>query len=483
MVATTDALVPVGIPVLPGAVLSGRYVLGSEPQGRADTLDALPLPGRRLALLVADVVGSGVGAALVVSQLKAILRERLQAGVGLMASLASVDRYAETYPDARGATMCVATLSLEDGEFEWASVGHPPPVLLASGQRPRLLEAPTSRPLGTGGGRLPELQRCRLSIGDRVALFTDGLLSLEDQPLSAGCDRLLEAFETELPGVVSQVPPIHLADELCDRVLSRMLPAHGARDDVALLLLTRSPQPTPFVLEMDAIPESLPSIRHRINQWLDGMGAGLIDHIGLGHAVVELAANAVAHAYRESTLEAPKVCVEAVLEDDGLVRITVSDQGRWREQSSDGRGLVMAAGLADSMEVIRSETGTSVTLTQHLTRSVRLLEQVVEPYADDFAEPADLLTRGETGRLVVSGPIDDTTVDAFETALTEVTRAGTEDAVVDLSGVTHLASPGVQVLFDFVTSSERTGFELCLKAPPDSVAGEVMRLVGLTADG
>src|SRR3546814_17601479 len=80
---------------------------GVEPLNKGDTLDALPLSGDRVALLVADVVGNGFAAAVAVSQVKAVLRERLGAGVDLQQVMMSADRYAFDLPEVCATTACV----------------------------------------------------------------------------------------------------------------------------------------------------------------------------------------------------------------------------------------------------------------------------------------------------------------------------------------------------------------------------------------
>ncbi len=126
--SATDVQIPAGLPVLPGVVLTGCYLLTDvEPLNRGDTMDAIVLPHRRVALMVADVVGHGIGAALAITQVRAILRDRLVGGAGLRGALESVDKYAEHHPETCATTMCVAVLDLDHGSVEYAVAGHLPP--------------------------------------------------------------------------------------------------------------------------------------------------------------------------------------------------------------------------------------------------------------------------------------------------------------------------------------------------------------------
>lgn len=475
----TDVQIPAGLPVLPGVVLAGRYVLSSqEPLHKGDTLDVITLPGHRVGLVVADVVGNGFAAAIAVSQIKAVLRERLCDGSGLQPALAAVDRFASGHPEMCGSTVVVAILGLDDGDLEWATAGHPPPVRMVPGGDPALLATPPSKPLGTRGHHTTH--RAHLGVGDMVALYTNGLVYSEDQPLTTAYARLLAAFAGAVANPPTVTSPPLLNDQVCDQVIRQAFPRGATSDDAALLVATRSPLPEPFALHMAAVPQSLPVIRHRINQWLDGLGAGLTDHVGLGHAVVELAANVVAHAYLTVPAE-PLIHVRAALRDDGVVDLTVSDDGTWRSGPSRGRGLMMAAGLADNIKVMRSSAGTTVTLTQRLTRAVQILQHVeaADETTVDDAQEFDAST--ELGHMVATGPVDDLSVELFEAAMSKATRAGTADALIDLSGITHLASPGVQTLFDFLDRSKQTGTTLLLRAPSESPAGHILHLVDLPA--
>ena len=478
--------VPASLPVLPGVALSGKYLLSEEPPGsRGDMLDALPLPGRKVALLIADVVGSGPEAPVAGAQVRAILRERLGAGAGLLQSLESLDRYAHTHPELCATTLCVATLGLDDGLFEWATVGHPPPLLVQPSESTFLRATPT-RPLGTGGHLTT--RTTRLEPDQMVALYTDGLVTSGGRDLAAGQGMLADAAAKALVETRHTVSAVQRADDVGDRMLHTMVPHQGCTDDGAVLIAARATRPEPFALRSPATPDAVPDVRHRINTWLDGLGAGLIDHVGLGHAVVELAANVVEHAYGEPGAQAEPdhiIEVDGRLEDDGTVCITVGDRGRWREPREShgrGRGLMMASGLADAMRMVRTGRGTRVELTQRLTRPVALLRAVAEESgARVLDESEELDIHADAARVIASGPLDELATDLLHAALTRATRAGTSDAVLDLAAVTHLGSPAVQTIFEFVARAARTGTHLALEAPPESPAAQILEVVGLPA--
>jgi PAS domain S-box-containing protein len=82
MVALQRELLPAALPVLPGAELAATYLPADmESAAGGDWYDAVVRPDGRLALVVGDVVGHGVTAVAAMSQLRAVLSERLGAGV------------------------------------------------------------------------------------------------------------------------------------------------------------------------------------------------------------------------------------------------------------------------------------------------------------------------------------------------------------------------------------------------------------------
>lgn len=467
------------LPVVPGAAVAGRYVLG-DPSGesRGDCLDAVPVPGG-LGVFVGDVVGIDGPAELAAERLRAVLSERLGSGVGLAEAMTDLDLYAASTPQLVAATMCAGIVNVADGEFEWCAAGHPPPLRWGALNPPAFLPGPVGPPLGTGRATTRTTRRVHLAEGDMVALYSDGLVAFDGRSLDDGQRLLVDGAARAVARGGSEVP-VQFGDEICERVFQEI--ASGAHhDDATMLLAIRTGDTLPFALEVPADPVQLRVLRHAINAWLDSLGASLADHVGLGHAAVELAANVISHAYLDQPAADRVIRCDAVLQGDGWVHISVTDRGRWRSQDSTGQGLMMAAGLADRLDIERSSNGTSVTVSQRLWRPVAVLQPLRDGASPVVEVPNELTVDASPGRLTATGPVDDISVDVFHAALTRATRSGTQDCVVDLSRVTHLASPGVQALFEFVGRSERVGAALTIQATPGSPAAQILELVGLRA--
>lgn len=495
----TDVHLPDALPVLPGLVLSARYALtGTAPLNRGDTLDAVALPEGRVGLLVGDVVGAGFAAAIAATQLRTVARERLVAGADAAAIVRALHRLADHVPDLRGATVAVVVLDAGAGWLEVATAGHPAPVVCDDVRAPRrAVAAPRGgarsagqgrgRPLGAGGA--VEALRLPLTASTSVLLHTDGLTHASGVPRPV--ERMLAgAFDREGDGS---------AHDRADRGCERLLAAASGDDDAVVLLARRVAPPPELSVEVPAIAGGPRTVVERLGAWLGAAGAGLGDRIALAHAVRELADNVVVHAYRGAGLQArPRtLLLHATLEDDGRVRLQVVDRGRWRvprqrdpdrvEETGAGRGLVMAVGLVDDLRVRRGEAGTEVEVLHRLCRPVTLyaagqLDHDADGAgADAPAPPTELDARVSAGQLAVTGPVDDATVDELRTALVRATSAGTSDAVVDLSGLTALGSPGVQALLVAERRCRRSGSRLRVVAVPGCPAARVLDTLDLPA--
>ena len=487
---TDDAQIPRVLPVVPGLVLAGQYALTEqEPRHRGDTLGACALGGGRVGLMVADVVGHGAGASLSAAELRALLWSFLCDGALLTGALEGLDRHAERHRELAASAVGVAVLDLRSGSMEYATAGMAPPIVLRPGGTPRQLPTLRMRPLGTGGSMRSDTTV--LGPDDMVVWSTNGLLNSPGRGLVGDAADLVERAGQALDESVLRDSPLgERADEVGRSILSRQFTADMC-DDVAVLVAQRRTAPEALSLRLDVDTYDIGELHTTVSGWLDDVGVGLADHISLGHALVELATNVVNHAYRRSDLaggwvegrgDRPLV-IDAALDETGAVVATVSDRGRWRSPGSgSGHGLTMAAGLVDSMHVKRTPEGTLVEIRSRLGRPVGLWQ--VETGASHWrgdSLPDEMSTVVLAGRLTASGPVDEGSAEQFHAALVEATRAGTEAATVDLTGLTLLASPGVQSLFELSARSTQSGVRMDIVASEQSPARRILDLVGLAA--
>lgn len=491
MTALQRELLPAGVPVLPTVDVAASYLLADvDTAAGGDWFDALALPGGRLALIVGDVVGHGVTASAAMGQLRAVLRDRLRRDDGITSALAGLDQMAGEVRGADAATVCVVVLDPDGGGIEYCTAGHPPPLVVSPDGRTRYLPPSGGGPLGSGAGF--GTGRDRLGPGELVLLYSDGIIERPGRDLAGSTVELAQVAADVATGRVPLDGP-EGSDRVCTQIVELLVRATGHSDDITLLAARRT-EPIPDLdRRRPATPSSLRELRIDLGGWLRRHGVTEADLTALQHATGELVTNAIEHAYTDMPADA--IELTATLTRDGVVQVAVSDRGRWHRpvggatgRMDRGLGLSMTSSLVDSLDVRQSDTGTTVELRRRPTRPARLLTDdsavlgMPNPAGHD-ADPFLVLPLPGPGpvRLRVDGPVDAATAAVLDQELSAATHGGTTGAVLDLTGVTHLASAGVAVL----TAARRraTGeAELRILAPPGSPAGQILTLVQIPHD-
>lgn len=188
-----------------------------------DWFDAIPVAGDKTALVVGDVMGSGIHAAATMGQLRTTTRALADLDLQPADVLRHLDHIAGGL-DPAFATCVYAIYDPRRDECSIAGAGHLPPVLLRPDRPPHLLDLPTGAPLGVGGVAF-EQTTVRLRPGDRLVLYTDGLVETRDDPI-----------DTRLETLVSLLTAPHDdLEALCDHLLGALRRPYD-HDDVALLI-------------------------------------------------------------------------------------------------------------------------------------------------------------------------------------------------------------------------------------------------------
>jgi sigma-B regulation protein RsbU (phosphoserine phosphatase) len=221
------ALLPDSLPSVEGFRLSARFTPGSEVQVGGDWYDALPLPSGRLALVIGDVAGKGVRAASLMGELRAAVRAYALDEEEPQRILGRVDRLV-----LRSRHMATALLAVVDpgsGDVSFASAGHPPPLRVRADGTAELLPGGRSTPLLAF--QEVEPARATLEPGDRLVLYTDGLMERRGEPIDVSLERLVSVASGDRADDL---------DAAVDALLAGMLPPGGAvHDDTAVIALER----------------------------------------------------------------------------------------------------------------------------------------------------------------------------------------------------------------------------------------------------
>jgi serine phosphatase RsbU (regulator of sigma subunit)/pSer/pThr/pTyr-binding forkhead associated (FHA) protein len=168
-------LMAVTIPEVPFARLGGRNVSCKEIGG--DFFDALNTK-EGLTVVLADVSGKGVSAALLASTLQGMIYSQLAAGMPLVEIVTAVNHFfTHKHIGEKYATVIMARVH-PNGELEYVNCGHIPPLIVSGGkvERPGVGNLPV--------GLLPDAEyksaRLQLKAGDRLVLVTDGVTEAEN---------------------------------------------------------------------------------------------------------------------------------------------------------------------------------------------------------------------------------------------------------------------------------------------------------------
>jgi anti-sigma regulatory factor (Ser/Thr protein kinase) len=347
------------LPRLPAVSLAGRYLPAAAARLGGDWYDAFPLPDGRLGLAIGDVVGRGFHAAAIMGQLRSGLRAYAMDGTPPGEVLEKLSRLLRQLEPGRTATLVYIVLDPHGGDLVASGAGHPPPIVNPADGEPWFIELPASIPLGAARYVRYDDEELELEPGSTLVLYTDGLVERTGEPLDAGLRRLAATVSVDYGDLE------HLGDALVDA----MLPEGTGDDDAALLAALAEPLRETLVARFPAEVESIPVMRRLLARWLDEAGATRADVEDLMLASAEAAANAIEHAYG---LESGEVELRAWASQDGPVKVTIRDFGNWRPARGThrGRGLLLMEGLADAVEVIRSDEGTTIELSRRLGAEV-----------------------------------------------------------------------------------------------------------------
>ncbi|MFE5910222.1 SpoIIE family protein phosphatase [Streptomyces wedmorensis] len=218
------SLLPGAPPDLTGLEIAARYQpaqASSEVGG--DWYDVIPLPDDKTALVVGDVMGSGIDAAATMGR----LRTATCAFADLDLSPAQVLRHLDRITEGLEHYIATCLFAVHDpvrGRCRIANAGHLPPVRVPADGPAELVRLSTGVPLGVGGGRF-HTARVPFRPGDRLVLYTDGLIETRHEAIDERL-ALLVGLLDEARGPL---------EETCDLLL-RSLRRPGAPDDVALLI-------------------------------------------------------------------------------------------------------------------------------------------------------------------------------------------------------------------------------------------------------
>ncbi|MDF6019042.1 SpoIIE family protein phosphatase [Streptomyces sp. JH34] len=375
------SLLPPGDPEAAGLDIACRYLPGNTAtEVGGDWFDVIELPGHRTALVVGDVMGRGLRAAVAMGELRTAVRTLALLDLEPAEVLSALDEVARGLGTPGGgersdgfgggggaqwpsraahksreadlsevylATCVYAVYDPVTRRCTFANAGHLPPVVAEPGEAATLLDVPPGMPLGVGGEPFEEVE-VELKEGSLLALYTDGLVESRDHPLDEGLDAFRQAL----------AEPSQPLEEVCDHVLTTLDTRHG-EDDIALLM-ARIQGLAPNAVGDWRLPRELRSVsrarelaRVQLTAW--GLDE-LVDTTEL--LVSELVTNALRYGEGEIRLRLLRdrtlVCE---VWDAGLVQ---PRRRRARDTDEGGRGLQLVGLLSAAWGSRRTPRGKTV---------------------------------------------------------------------------------------------------------------------------
>lgn len=199
-----------------------------------DFFDFLPLDRGRLAMIVGDVSGKGVAAAIYGASVLAELRALLQQFADPVRVLQDLNvRLSQRDREGMFVTLALATISIDTGELDLSTAGHPLPAVRGADKNVGMLGENGPPPLGIDDEAQFVSHRYALDDGDTVLAYTDGIPEAVDAKGELfGQDRLLAAMQRSDGSAASACETV-LQDTLT------FLSGHPFGDDVTIAALAR----------------------------------------------------------------------------------------------------------------------------------------------------------------------------------------------------------------------------------------------------
>jgi phosphoserine phosphatase RsbU/P len=230
--ALQRSLLPSALPTVPGVQIAARYVPGSGVVG-GDWYDVFVLPSGKLGVVIGDVAGSGLQAAVIMGRMRSALRAYALDTTDPAEVLDRLDRKMQHFEPGALATVLYAVLDPALDRAYVSSAGHLPPVTAVPGEAGEVADIAPGLMIGVDTRARRRVTTVKIAHGAVLCLYTDGLVERREYPLDEGLARLCSAVAAQAPELV------------CASVMGALVGSAAARDDIALVALRRLPQSVP----------------------------------------------------------------------------------------------------------------------------------------------------------------------------------------------------------------------------------------------
>jgi serine phosphatase RsbU (regulator of sigma subunit)/anti-sigma regulatory factor (Ser/Thr protein kinase) len=365
---------------LSAAMLTAKAVGG-------DFYDFFPLGEDRVCLIIADVSGKGVPAALFMMTAKAHLKSGLESESDLGAALSAANAHlCRDNPEDMFVTVFAAVLHTSTGCLEWINAGHNPPYVAEGAHSPwDRLTGRRFPALGCLEDQRYASQSLVLRSGARLFLYTDGVTEALNPAGEFYGEARLKDF---LRRADSEAPAPHARLALLEAELTAFMDGAEQADDITLLTLDyhRVPSaPEWEEREFDPVGDAdLPNALAFVQEGAESAGLSPKGVMNLCLAVEELFVNIIRHAYGAG--RGPARLGLRRLPDAGGLAVRLRDRGSpfnpletpspdihqaAEERSIGGLGVFMARKKVDEMFYERAGEENILTVCVHADAAAR----------------------------------------------------------------------------------------------------------------
>ena len=224
------AYLPARLSALAGLSFATRYLPAGEPVAvGGDWYDVILLPGSQVGIIIGDVAGHGLQAAVIMTSLRAALRAFATVDACPARILTRLNDFTCLFKPEAFATVFVGVFDAGQERLRYALAGHPPPLLITGDGAVDVLDDALGPPLGFPDATYEPGER-PFPVGASLVTYTDGLIERRDQSLEIRLEELLKAA-----GDAAGAGP----EGLCDHLVVELLAGQDLTDDAALLVATR----------------------------------------------------------------------------------------------------------------------------------------------------------------------------------------------------------------------------------------------------
>lgn len=261
----------------------------------------------RMAILIADVSGKGIPAAMFMMKSKTIIKGLMESGMPVnIAATEANKKLCEGNDENMFVTAWIAVINIKTGHVDYVNAGHNPPLIRKDNGKFEYLKAKNGFVFGGLDGFKYEKQSFDLKPGDKIYLYTDGVTEATDKNKELyGESRLLETIND-----LSEKTP----KDLCKGILSSVNTFVGdaeQADDITMLCFQLIDQEKENSRVFEAKIENGEAVIAYVEKYLLEENCNLKAQMQINVAIDEIFSNICNYAYKGG-------------EDGNNVRISVS---------------------------------------------------------------------------------------------------------------------------------------------------------------